>query len=634
MKKRGVARKAQVSIFMVMAALIIVAGIFYFYYPKSSVPLEVVPPELVPIKSYVEECIKSIAEDGLQTIGLSGGYINVPDSIKKDPRKYLSIFPSSGFLIPYWWHEGIDSMPPEDYIKDQLKNHIKNELIGCINNFEPFMQTFEIEELKEPAVEVSFNEEDTTVKVKYPIEVTSKSKEFKALIGNFQYNAPIRFKKAYELAKLIMERENKDFFLEKKTIDLYSMSTEIPTTDIEARCTTKIWQLINIKNELKKMLKFNLPYIRIKGTDYTPNLYVPSPDGKDTYSQSYYQQHYVWEISKDAKKRFGNMKVEFVYDDWPMELYARPSQNGILKSNSQKGTDLLKFFCLHIWHFTYDVKYPVLVTIFDQETKKNAKYQFNFAFKVDIDHNRPNKETRGSTLLESVDDASSEEFCNDVENQITVYTVDNSTGEDINDVNLTFACGRFYCDLGQSEWLSFGAAAGITKRLPFCFNGVMKGSKEGYLDTSAFVQTDVDARSYILFLNPVKEFNNYKVVKHLFSNPSQEEELNPNEKASIFIRSNKTGFDSFAFYPKEASFPLKLPSGRDEVYEVAVYVADEENFVSGYVGNWKVSKDDLANANEIIFHTVYSGSRNEDDIEQFISDIETNSKKVPAPELK
>src|SRR3989344_3922374 len=372
--------KAQAAIFLVISAAVLLAGLLYFIYQKQSTETEpeAVAPELQPVKVYVDSCIQQVAEDGLQRIGLSGGYINTPSAIASNPLAYLSDFPSSSFKRPYWWHDGIAAVPTEEFIKDQLVEHIKRELKNCINKFEPFKTRFEITELaQEPFVDISFNENDVSVKLKYPLEISAKDGTFKGNMENFLNTVNIRFKKAYELAKLIMDRENNDYFIERKTIDLYSLDTEIPTTDIEATCRTKVWQMADIKNKLQTLLRVNLPYIRIKGTSYNPNLYVPLPTGEGTYQDAYYQQHYVWELSDDMDD-YRSMKVAFNYNNWPMQIYSRPSQNGLLKSNSQKGSDLLNFFCLHLWHFTYDVKYPVIATIFDPETGSNKPYQFSF----------------------------------------------------------------------------------------------------------------------------------------------------------------------------------------------------------------------------------------------------------------
>ena len=638
MKKRVFfeGKKAQVALFLIIAFIIIVLGMTYFFYQNQlgGKKPEIVQPELVPLKTYVETCLKQITDDGLQTIGLTGGYIDIPRSIEGNPKSYLAAYPSSHFKIPYWWYSGIEAVPTEDFIKDELKTQIKRDFDGCINNFVSFESKFIVSKPKEPVVDVRFNDGDTTVSIQYPIQIAGKRSDFKSNLENFEYVAPIRFKKAYELAKTIMERENKDYFLEQKTIDLYSMDTQVPTTDVELTCRTRIWQLNNINKELKNLLRFNLPYVRIQGTDYNPNLYVPMPDGKQIYSQSYYNYHYIWKIDKTPEDKYKNMKVSFNYDNWPIEMQARPSQNGVLKSNSDKGTDLLKFFCLKVWHFTYDVDFPVLATIFDAKTDKNQAYQFNFPFRIHIDHNQPERLNRGTASFDTVNDLSDEEYCSNAQNDVTIFTVSNATGDDLNNVNLTFTCGRYSCDMGQSSYISLGAAAGVIKKLPSCANGIIRGVKDGYSESQSFIQTEASANSYVLLLNPLKEISNYKVVKHQLSNPNVVEELSQTEQASIYIKSNETGYDSFVFYPKEGDFPLKLPSGKDVNYDVAIYLVDGDNLIGGYSGTWKVSKDNLNNAQEAVFHVIYQGTATEDERALFISGLDSYSKNIPGPELK
>lgn len=625
--------KSQASIFIVIALIIILSGVLYFFYQRQAVEqeIEVVQPEIVPIKLYVENCIKSAAEHGLEAIGLTGGYIGIPESIGSNPLAYLSNLPSSGFKIPYWWHNGIEAVPTEEFIRNQLIVHVENEFKSCINKFEPFASSFEITELKQPFADVQFNENDVSVSLKYPLEIASRNGRVKQLVQSFKYVLNIRFKKVYELAKLIMERENLDYFLEKKTIGLYSIDKDIPTTDVEATCSAKTWQLSAVKEKLQRLLRVNLPYIRIKGTDYNPSLYVPNPKGKDAYSETYFQQHYIWEMGNNPDK-YKSMKVVFSYENWPMEIFARPSQDGVLRSNSQKGTDMLSFFCLHTWHFTYDIEYPVLVSIIDQETDKSRAYQFNFAFKVAVDHNQPNRLSTGTAFFDANDEVSSEEFCSGVQNEITIFTLDNSTGEDIRNASLTFICGRFYCDIGPTDWLGFGGAAGIAKTLPYCVNGIIKGKKDGYAESKSFIQTDVDGRSYVLAMNPLKKLN-YKVVKHPLSNPNSISELSKNEKASISIKGKGTSFESFAAYPKESGFLLSLEE-KDAVYEVAIYLADEQSLLGGYISDWEVGKDALKNADELIFHVVEQGAATDDERALFIAGLSSYSKDVPMPELK
>jgi len=428
-----------------------------------------------------------------------------------------------------------------------------------------------------------------------------------------------------------MEAENRDSFLERKTMDLIVLDQEIPTTDIEATCLPRIWNLDDVTNKLKQLLRVNLPYIRIMDSNYAENIYVSNPFGKDTYKDSYFQSHYIWEI---ADEKFFNFNAVFTYDEnWPLQLQARPRDGNLLKSNTQKGFDLLNFFCLHIWHFTYDVLYPVKVTISDTN-QGSRPYTFNFAFKVNIDHNQPNRQNTGTTIFQTVERPGSEEFCNDVTNEITIFTVSNTTEEqvDITDVDLTLTCGAFTCNLGKSDWLSFGAASGIIKQTPYCVNAILRGKKDGFLDAQSFIQTD-RPRTYTLHMKPVKEFSNYNVVKHQLVNPSIQGSLKESEKVSIQIKALHSDFETFGVYPTEGSFPITLLEER-ETYDVIIYFTDNNKILGGYQQQWTVNPEELRNANEIVFHILEQGIVPDDERALFIAGLESYSKQIPKPELK
>ena len=73
---------------------------------------------------------------------------------------------------------------------------------------------------------------------------------------------------------------------------------------------------------------------------------------------------------------------------------------------------------------------------------------------------------------------------------------------------------------------------------------------------------------------------------------------------------------------------------KDGIYDVTIYLVDNEKIIGGYVGEWSVTKDSLENANEIIFHIVENSAGTEDEQFLFISGLNSYSKKIPGPELK
>ncbi|MBI2208228.1 Tad domain-containing protein [Candidatus Woesearchaeota archaeon] len=622
-KKRG-----QASIFMVMAVIILLLGALFFYTQRASLEkAELISPEIAPVKNFIDACISDVARQGITILGFNGGYISFPDEIKNNPRSYLQLGPISSIKNPYWWYDGIESVPSESFIARQIEDYITSNLDTCISDFSAFSQ-FDVRQRGSLGVKVTLNENDVAVDVNYPLELTNKLNRTTIMLEKFKETLPIRLKKAYEMAKDIYESEKKNFFLEFKTMDLIAMDKNIPTTGIETTCGEKVWRVDQVQQKLKRLLNVNLPYISIVSSEFDEKVYVPNPFGENTYKDSYYGKHYSWQITD---KNYANLKVSFAYEEnWPMQFYARPSNNGIMKSNAKKSQSFLDFFCLHIWHFTYDVVYPVRITITDN-APKSEPYQFNFAFEVSVDHNQPRRENFASTLFEQAVLGNQEEYCNDVVNDITIYTMENTTDQkDIAHVNLTFTCGMFTCNMGETDWLSYGAAAGLTKAFPYCVNGILRGSKEGFEDSQRFMRTEAPG-TYTLYLKPVKQFQDYEIVKHDFDNPSIESKLKENEKASITIKSTQSDFETFGVYPVEKDFQIKLLND-DQEYEVAIYLSDEDSIIGGYKGTWKIAASTVSNSKKIIFH-VLEKQGNDDETALFVSGLDSYSQKVPQPEL-
>ena len=213
-KKRG-----QVSVFFIIALMVIMLGALYFYYQRIAVEgAEIMQPEIAPIQNFVEGCIDQTAMKGLARLGFNGGYIGFPSSVSSDPRSYLA----SGVAEiknPYWWYDGVNAVPTEEFIILQLEEYFDAELGRCINNFEAFSTQFAVEEVGDINSEVVLTENNVVVNVNYPINVLRMENRTRTRLDRFSKTIPIRLKKAYQLAKRIMEAENRDnFFVHIKVL--------------------------------------------------------------------------------------------------------------------------------------------------------------------------------------------------------------------------------------------------------------------------------------------------------------------------------------------------------------------------------------------------------------------------------
>ncbi len=649
-KKRG-----QITVFIIIGLIVLLTYLLLSYYRKESIEeIELIQPELIPVQQYVQTCTKNIAREAIDIIGINGGYIDFPYWVQTNPNSYLKLSPIDSLKNPYWWYDGTEAVPPLDFIEKQIEDYTKAGMEDCISNFSSFQNQYNIIELEKFNVITEIGEEDVTVKTIYPIEVQDKFGKILAKLQNFPVTIPIRLKKAHELAKEIMKRENKDYFIEKKAIDLISLDDdETPTTGIGIQCGKKQWEFTKVESKIKQLLEVNLPYIKIKGTDFREDSIITPYQLQDTnpftesntYNDSYYYYHYIWDISDIPYK---NMHVSFNYDQkWPMELYIRPHKGNILPSNPQKAGKLLSLFCLHIWHFTYDIIFPVKVTIVDEETEDNERYSFTFAFKAQINHNIPDRTNFAIQAFDTKDSYLEEEYCADVRNTITIYAQDKVTTDNIKDVNLTFTCGRFTCNIGTTKSYWDEDSSGIPKlreRLPYCNNGILRGSKPGYEEAETFIQTgrklntqpeEQIGDTFNLVMRPIKEFN-FTVVKHKMLNQgvSGAKPLGKDEQAMVTVKNTEEKFESYSTYPIETSPPLKLLAKDNFDYSLEIYVVNNETLSAGYSTKWTVSQIDLRLGKNITFHVIEKEFKDDEEMALFFAGLDEYSKKVPLPEIK
>ena len=628
MEKRG-----QITIFIIIGLIILITVGLFFWFTAAIIPEPVfIEPQLEPINRYVGICLAQVATDAVTTLGLNGGYITFPEFVEANPQSYLGFGPIKDLKNPYWWYAGIEAIPTQEFIQTQISDYIDTNLKECVGNFEDLRVDYNIIEKSLPQSKVTLTAEYVQINTNYELKVETRRNKTVTTIDTFLSIVPVRLKAMYELAKDIMEAEQRDQFLEKKTIDLIAVDNSIPYINTEINCRPRIWSIATITQKLKQLLQTNLGYLHVKNTKYNPNAFVPSPFGTSTYNESYFNYHYIWEI---GEQQYPTTTTAFSFDQrWPFYLAVSPSRGDTLRSNTQQGTNLLQFLCLQVYHFTYDVIYPVKVTLVDERTEKHDRFIFSFPFMVSINHNQPDRSNFAKASFEGSDRPTNEEFCSDTRNFITIFTEDNRTGQPALDVNLTFKCGGFTCPLGTSDWLGFGAAAGIQTNLPYCTSAIMRTSSPNYAESSTFIQTDIPDKIYTLFLNPIKQITKYKVVKHPAFALGQQQTLEPGERASIIISLVNTTTQTFATYPSDTILPITFLAKNDYTYEVNVYLIKDEALTGGYKTQWTVPWNILSSSDEIIFHVVESEAVGDIEQQMFIASLDQYSKQIPSPELR
>jgi hypothetical protein len=603
--KRGV--KGQVTIFLIVVVLLIILSFTAFtLISKKNVKVDTqqLPDEVKPVESFTQECLFQLGKKASLEVGIKSGFIEVPAEILVNPNAYLEIM--DGFEIPYWYYNHRSQVPTNDFIASEISNYIDSNLDSCLKDYEPFSDKFDVLPSDEREVLVEINDDDIQVVLSMETEVITKNS--KTIIKEFSNSINVRMGRVLRLAREILNAENRENFLEVKTIDIMSTSKEVPFTNLMFQCNKLNWNVSVVKDEVKKLIYSDLPLIRIDNTNYLPyenpisdydGSKNPPPIDMADYSMFYWDP-----LSED----FSDFKVGIEYQpSWPMNLVPHPSSGDLMKSESFRGQNTGKVnlmnYCIQFYHFTYDVEYPVKITISDPLSLDDG-YQFTYAFPVVI---RRNAGHRNSENIPDLNAEDTQDFCSlKTGEEYSILTRDGSKYTDLEGVDLSFDCIKFNCNLGKTD-----AENGrlITKIPENCKNGIIVASKEGYLQEAVQLNGQ---NSVLMNLLPLVEVNVNVLKFNNLTNLSTQ--LSPGEKAYLFMKDNTNEAYTVIEYGDET---VNLVEGS---YETEIYIYKDDEITGGFVGNIDIPFDIYSKSSI----TLYAFDLIDLDEEEIINTIKNN----------
>lgn len=622
-------KRGQITLFIIIGILIVALAGVFIYIRSERITIEepeVIPPELFPVKEYVQECLDITLTQGVLLMGQQSGYLYPPEYIRFDLSGFLAPMPRSELIVPYWYHKGKSQIPLIKDMEEQLSRYIKENLHDCLQDFEPLSTQFEIREAGNisPKTTLGINEVITTTK--YPLDVGVRGTKDLTRVATFSASAPVKLRRMYELAVDIMAAENTQLFLEDVTIDLMTLGPDIPFTDVVFQCGQLKWYKPEVEEAIKNILYYNLPKIRFKGTTHEPFLepeekyenlrqYTPEgiaegkmPRSEEVPADAYDYFHFYWEA---AAKDYKDLRAAVLFQkEWPFQMNVRPSHGDIMSASYGTGyQQYLSFLCINMFHFTYDIIYPVQIVIMDDNAFDGNGYRFKFAFPVLIDHNQGNREDFPITEYDTPE-GSGGDYCYERTHEIyDIRAVDRNTFEDIKGANITFNCMNvYYCDLGQTH--ADGGLYRLRTDIPsFCRPGAIDARHGNYLDASEEIPT---GNFYVpVFMTPVKELS-FEARKYRITSGTlmPQQALEPGEYAVIYLRSsNFTDYNIYRRYPLESDDPeefrtIKVPEA-DAVYDLDVILMGmDDEPLGGYRRNIIMKASDVSSASRIVFNSL------------------------------
>lgn len=526
MKNNGTGKKGQVTVFIIIAILI-VAGIVAYFLIKDRVGLGSVPREVMPIYEYFLSCISDETKVAASIMGSQAGYLELPEFERGS--EYMPFSSQLGFLgaaVPYWYYvsgNGIakEQVPSKEKMEQQLEEYLKERIMECdFSQFE--QQGFEVGVEEEPKVDVEIKEREIKVGVEMPLVMSFD--EITARQTSHEVEASSRLGKFYDIARKIYDKESEELFLENYGVDVLRLYA--PVDGSELGCSPKIWQVDDIKEDLITALEANVPAIKVKGDYYS----------LDEESNKYFIEDVGENIGGEGEY------VNFMYlRDWPTRIEIWPGDDPLIAEpvGLQEGMGMLGF-CYVPYHFIYDMGYPVLIQIYD------AEEMFQFPVAVVIDKNKPREAENVEGLPDVVP-----ELCEHKLTALDVYTY-NSQLEPV-EAQIKYKCFDTSCYIGDTQVVEGEAV--LTAMFPQCVNGYIIARAEGY-KTKKYIASSVREGSVAVVLD-----KKYKLELEVKKGGRELEE----EYAIVsFVREDES---VTVVYPEQKE--VELTAGE---YEIEVYV--------------------------------------------------------------
>jgi len=440
-------KRAQMTI-IIIVAIVIALGVIAFVLFSGKISFKPGSGEFDNVFNYYSDCIEQQAKFALDLSGSRGGRIEVdyiPGSAYAPSSNQLDFL---GTPVPYWYYVSANGLvkqnvPSKSQIEKELAAYITDNLWKC--DFEGFYSEGITIKSGKPSVSVRVNAKNVKVDVKNQMSVSNG--EVSSTKSDYSVSVDSMFGTFYNEAKLIYEKELDEAFLENYSVDF--VRTYAPVDGVITGCAPKIWKVGEVEDKIKQALAANVAALKFRGDYY------------DLKSKT--NNYFVINQQVDSN-------VNLMYSpQWPTKIEINgQGVNGelmIAKPVGNEGDFGTLGFCYAPYHFVYDVSYPVLIQLY------NNNELFQFPVVVVVDKNMP----RNSLLAQYQDDYGEDmKLCDYLTQDVTVNLLDNNLDSIKDEVDISYQCFNQACNLGKSNGGSFSGKA------PACLNGYLIAETSNY----------------------------------------------------------------------------------------------------------------------------------------------------------
>ena len=240
LKKRG--RKAQITLFIILGIIILFAVGFTLLLTQRPGIIKIIPKEEIPVETFTRECVEDVGKLAIQILASQGGYIEIPDDIRLNPRAHLALVPFGEPKIPYWYYREQNRVPTIEFMQDQISNYVEANINTCLNDFESFQQQYEITAPANISTRTTIGDQTVLIALNYPVDLKERVGVEIFKLGAVSGEIPVRLGRMHALAKDIMRGENRDVYFENQTMNLMALNPDIPFSGLLLDCRPKTWR--------------------------------------------------------------------------------------------------------------------------------------------------------------------------------------------------------------------------------------------------------------------------------------------------------------------------------------------------------------------------------------------------------
>lgn len=460
-------KKGQVTIFIVVAVLL-VAGVVLYFTLRGSFSSSL-SKEMEPVYDYYLSCVEQSTEEGIGLLGEQGGYIYA-DEIEFVPgsqyRPFSSHLEFMGQGVPYWMYVSGNNLlkeqkPTKEKMEAELERYLEERIDFC--DFEDFnLQGYDVFLDDKAEFDVVINEND--VDVSWTNGFSAYFEEQSVVLNEHEFDIDSKLGKFFGYAEQVYAHEKEEMFLEDYALDV--MRLYAPVDGSEITCEPKVFVDEKIRENLTEALAANIHAVKLDGDYYD----LANKDNS----------YFIEDISLDVD---ADENVNFIYSqNFPtrIEIYG---DKVVKPVGMQEGLGILGF-CYVPYHLVYDINFPVLVQFYD-----SSGFIFQFPVSVLIE-----KSQARSSLPTEYGVNVAQEVCKYPNKEIEVFTYDSS----LNPVEsyLQFKCLGDVCSVGDTE--NVGGEAVFRGEVPRCVNGFILASADGYADKKYLISTNEEESASII----------------------------------------------------------------------------------------------------------------------------------------